>query len=58
MVKKTTRYYREKGQKAEDSLNFSLAKKHYQKAINVYPPNAGQLAKADIASLKRRIKDL
>jgi len=58
MVKRTTRYYREKGQKAEDALNFPLAKKYYKKAIDVYPTKVGELAKADIASLRRRIKDL
>jgi len=58
MVKKTTAYYRKKGMEAEELLNFPLAKKYYKKAIENYPARIGQLAKADMDSLRRRIKDL
>lgn len=60
MVKKTTGWYRQEALKAEGRLEFGKAKKYYGLAIKKYPKSqrVGELYKADIASLKRSMKDL
>ena len=50
----TTAQYRNMAREAENKLDWKGAAELYDKAMQVYPTKIGELAKADLAELKKR----